>query len=75
MAYEMKPGQGSLFKNDTKGNDKAPGYRGTILTPGGELLEIAAWVKEGKKGKFFSLSVKEPRERPAKPVDDDAPPF
>ncbi len=77
MAYEMRPGQGNLFKNDQKGNEKAPGYRGEILTPDGELLEIAAWVKEGKKGKFFSLSVKPKQARPQEPrkaePQDDCP--
>jgi len=26
--YEQKEGQGSLFRNDKKGNEKAPDYRG-----------------------------------------------
>lgn len=78
MSYEMKEGQGSLFKNDKKGNDKRPDYRGECLI-NGEKLEISAWIKEGKKGKFMSLSIKAPQERgsqdskpAAKPQNDFA---
>jgi hypothetical protein len=57
MAWEHREGSGSLFKNDQKGNEKAPGYRGEILL-GGVLYELAGWLKEGKNGKFFSISGK-----------------
>lgn len=60
MAYELKPGQGTIFKNSKKEKETQPDYKGEIKTPSGELLEIALWVKEGKKGKFFSASVKPP---------------
>jgi hypothetical protein len=45
-----------LFKAEQK-SEKAPGYRGEILL-GGVTYELAGWVKEGKNGKFFSLSGK-----------------
>jgi len=60
MAYELKNGSGTIFKNDKKGNEKAPDYRGELKTPSGEHLEVSLWVKEGQKGKYFSVSVKEP---------------
>lgn len=60
MAYELKPGQGTIFKNSKKEKETQPDYRGEIITPSGEKLEIALWVKEGKKGKFFSAAIKEP---------------
>jgi hypothetical protein len=47
--------KGVIFKNDKKGNDKAPDYKGTINIEGKEY-EIACWIKEGKNGKFFSTS-------------------
>jgi hypothetical protein len=56
LAWEQKEGSGSLFKAEQK-SEKAPGYRGDIML-GGVVYEIAAWVKEGKNGKFFSLSGK-----------------
>lgn len=61
MAWEPKEGSGSLFKAEQK-SEKAPGYRGEILL-GGVTYELAAWVKEGKSGKFFSLSAKPKEER------------
>lgn len=61
MAYELKPGQGSIFKNHNKKEDKHPDYSGTIMTPTGETYRIALWVKDGKKGKFFSVKTDYPR--------------
>ena len=47
---------GVLFKNDQKGNEKAPWYKG-FAEIDGVKLEVAAWVKESKKdgSKFLSL--------------------
>ena len=59
MTFEHKEGQGSLFKNDYKKSDSHPDYKGTIKLSGKDY-DIAAWVKDGKKGKFFSLKVSEP---------------
>jgi hypothetical protein len=62
MAYEMKEGSGSLFKNDRKTTETHPDFTGSIMVNGKEHW-FSAWVKEGKKGKFFSVSigkVKEP---------------
>ena len=57
MAYELKDGQGSLFKNDRKESERHPDYKGEINVDG-ELYWLSAWVKDGKKGKFLSLSIK-----------------
>lgn len=57
--YENK---GILFKNDYKENENQPSYRGKINVEGKEF-ELAAWVKEGKNGKFLSLSVSEPYDK------------
>ena len=67
MSYEQKPGTGTLFKNDKK-SDKHPDYRGKILDQNGKEWALAAWVKEGKKGKFLSLKMSEPR--PQDPKND-----
>lgn len=59
MAYEQKPNSGSLFKNDRKTSEKHPDYTGTWKDANGKEWQLAAWVKDGSKGKFFSLSASE----------------
>ena len=57
MAYEMKEGSGSLFKNNKKTTDNHPDFTGSIMLNGKEHW-FNAWVKESPKaGKFFSVSV------------------
>ena len=68
---------GVLFKNESE-NEKAPAYKGKINVDGKEY-ELAAWIREGKKGKFMSLKVQEPRQKKPEPakdlvaMDDDIP--
>jgi tRNA G10 N-methylase Trm11 len=57
--FKHKDNTGSIFSNDTKGNEKAPSYKGTINVEGKEF-SIALWVQEGKKGKFFSAKIEKP---------------
>ena len=69
MAFQQKPNTGALFKNTRKENDKGPDYRGDINIDGTSYW-IAAWLKDGAKGKYMSLAVT-PKEgtvvaRPAK---------
>jgi hypothetical protein len=63
MAYEQKPGQGVLFKNDRKEKDTHPDYKGSININGVEHW-LSAWIKDGAKGKFMSLAVGEPKNKP-----------
>ena len=62
MAYDHKDNSGSLFKNDKGDNPSRPDYRGDCKI-GGEVYEIAAWIKDGKNGKFMSLSFKPKQDR------------
>ena len=55
--YEKRDNSGTLFRNDRKQQDSHSDYNGTIIVDGKEYF-LNAWVKEGAKGKFFSLSVK-----------------
>ncbi len=73
--FEQREGSGVLFKNTRKTNPKAPDYSGNALVNGVEM-EVAAGVKEGKNGKFFSLSIKpkdgaRPRGRDPRSIQDD----
>jgi hypothetical protein len=36
--------------------------------------EISLWVKEGAKGKFFSVQISEPYVKPDQPAADNTPP-
>lgn len=58
MAYEQKPGSFVLFKNDKGDNDKRPDYRGDGLDLAGKPVEVACWIRQGKKGKFLSCTLK-----------------
>lgn len=64
MSYEHKMGNGSLFKNTNKTNDNQPDYSGSIKLQDGKDQQIAAWIKEGAKGKFFSIKLSDPYVKP-----------
>ena len=53
MAFELKPGQGSLWKNDYKKADNQPDYRGTYANADGEVCNISAWIKKSAKGETY----------------------
>jgi hypothetical protein len=78
MAYELNPGSGNIFKNQYKKEDRHPDYKGQVRTPDGQVLDVALWIKDGKKGKFFSVSLQEPRQqegRAPRAVDNRADDF
>jgi len=73
--YQQRNLSGALFKNDKGGNEARPDYRGDICI-NGVNYELAAWIKEGQKGKYMSLSAKEKEEQaraPASPARAQAP--
>jgi hypothetical protein len=55
MSYTPKDNSGTLFKNDKREKETHPNAKGTALIDGVEYY-ISAWTKEGKAGKFQSLS-------------------
>jgi hypothetical protein len=68
--YQMQEGQFSLFKNN-KTTNNAPEYTGEIMV-NGKKMRLAAWVKEGKNGKFFSGKMSEPMLKRDEPQDDSS---
>jgi len=58
MSYTMQEGQFSLFKNERKESAAQPDYYGSIMVNGKEM-RLAAWMKEGKTGKFLSGKLSE----------------
>jgi hypothetical protein len=86
MAYEMKEGSFSLFKNSRKEKETHPDYAGSVMINGKEHY-LNAWLKDGKNGKFFSGSIgkeKVPKdnftprggdELPKHTIEDDEVPF
>lgn len=67
MAYELKEGQGSLFKNE-KQNDRQPDFRGHIMV-GGTIYDVAGWQRTSQNGKeYISLQAALPRERTDAPA-------
>lgn len=57
--FERKNGSGSLFQNQNKKTDKHPDMTGTLLGLDGVEYSISAWTREGKRGKYLSLSIRE----------------
>ena len=80
MAEYDNTNRGVLFREtDKQGNEKRPDYTGK-LNVGGLDYRLSGWIKEGKSGKFLSLSVdtKKPiadrrEEAPTADADQDIP--
>lgn len=77
MAYEPKPGDGALFANKGRSKDTQPNATGYVIAHrdirAGERLRLAAWTKEGAKGKFQSLKLSDDQRQQDRPVADSAP--
>lgn len=56
MAQGNYPNSGVLFKNDRKAEPKHPDYKGE-LDVDGQKFWLSAWIKDGRAGKFLSLSI------------------
>jgi len=73
MAYEQRDNSGVLFKNQRKDSDKHPDYTGNINVGGTEFW-LSAWIKDGAKGKFMSLSIKPKDDQPQQSISQRAMP-
>ncbi len=66
---------GVLFKNDKKGNEKRPDYRGSAVIDNVDF-NISAWIKASKKtgDKFMSLRFEPKQKAETRPrVMDESP--
>lgn len=61
MAYEMRAGQGSLFKNDKKEKETQPDLKGKVMLPDGTVHWVSAWRKTTQANAvWFSLQIGDP---------------
>lgn len=70
---QQRDNSGILFRNDKK-TEQSPDYTGSATASGVEY-RLSAWIKQGKNGKFMSLSLtpKNADTTAAKPTTSDAP--
>lgn len=61
MAFELRPGAFTLFKNDKKEKESQPDWKGSIKLPDGSEFWFDAWTKQGQKGEFISGKVGNPK--------------
>jgi len=60
---EKKDNSGVLFTNNKREKETHPHYNGKATINGTDYY-VSSWVKEGKTGKFLSLSFKPVQEQP-----------
>ena len=71
MAYEMKPGQGSAFKNDKKTEDWHPQFKGKVMLPDGSTHWLDVTPKKTQAGDtWVSIKIGKQIEGAAKPVSE-----
>jgi hypothetical protein len=79
--YELRPGQGSAFKNKNKTEDWHPAYKGEVMLPDGTLHWIDIKPGKTKAGEhWFGIKIgapKQPRQQGQQQgmVLDSAKPF
>jgi hypothetical protein len=73
MAEYDNTNRGTMSRNRRKELDTHPDFAGSINIEGVEYW-LNGWVKDGKNGKFFSLSVrpKDAERKPAAKLEDTA---
>lgn len=77
MTFELRDGQGTLFKNDKKGNEKAPDYRGEAKIAGA-AWKVSGWIRKSAKSgnAWMSLQLEPQSDEQRKPAfnpDEDIP--
>jgi hypothetical protein len=79
MAWEKRPGQGSLFKNDKKQQETHADMKGDALVHCPNCAKdfeawLSAWWREGRGGDFLNMSIKPKEERSSPQTPKPSPP-
>jgi len=62
-----------LFRNDKGDNPNRPDYTGTLTLEDGKEMRLAAWIKDGRSGKFMAGKVSEKQQSVPQPSSEPAP--
>lgn len=68
-SYQPRDNSGTLWKNDRREKETHPHAKGDCIIDGVEYW-VSAWTKEGKKGRFQSLSFERKKTPGQKPKDE-----
>lgn len=61
MAYELRVGQGQLFRARSKKTDRSPDMTGKLMLPNGVLVYVSGWRKQTQAGEeWISLQLGNP---------------
>lgn len=61
MAYELRVGQGQLFRARSKKSERSPDMSGKLMLPNGVLVYVSGWRKVTQAGeKWISLQLGNP---------------
>jgi hypothetical protein len=78
MAYEMRPGQGSAFRNERKETEQHADFTGRVMLPDGTTCWLDVWKKRKQNSEVFvSVRVRPMEQRPAQTAGErtyDPPP-
>ena len=64
MSDKKYDNSGILFRNEDKAKDTDRDYQGSLTIAGTEYW-LSAWIKQGMRGKFLTLSAKPKEQRTA----------
>jgi len=70
MAYEHKPGEFTVFRNDRKTSEQQPDWKGRGRDIDGTPKDIAFWEREGKNGTWFKVRLSDQLPRGASERDE-----
>jgi len=74
MAFGLKEGRASLWRNEHRKSDKSPEYTGDGML-NGQKVRLLAWVKQTTRGrKYFSIVIVKDEKAQPKETNNNAAP-